>query len=262
LPKLSNQKAAIAMLEVLIGFVGGILVGATGAGVGLLITPLLVLVGYRPPLAIAVGLGTLVASKIVGAIAHHQMGNLPGRAVWILAAGGTGGALLTWWAFHTWMATGTVQADVLWRRLVGVALLAAAGGLLFNSRKGESRHLVDGHKSPSVLLAVGAGAAAPVTLTSMGSGSLLVPVLVLVTDWSVPQLAAASNLFGGVVGGLGVAFHAGLGLFDWALFAKVAAGLLPGAGLGALLSKRIPREWFAFGFGVLALYLGARLLFS
>lgn len=248
------------MIEVLIGFLGGILVGATGAGVGLLITPLLVLIGYRPALAIAVGLGTLVASKVVGAIAHHQMGNLPGRAVWILAAGGTGGAVLTWWAFHTWTPAGTAEADVLLRRLVGGALLAAACGLLFHTRNGESRRVFDGHKSPSLLLAVGAGAAAPVTLTSMGSGSLLVPVLVLVTDWSVPQLAAASNLFGGVVGILGVAFHARLGLFDWALFMKVCAGLLPGAGLGAVLSKRIPREWFALGFGVLGFFLGVRLL--
>jgi uncharacterized membrane protein YfcA len=250
------------MIEVLIGFVGGILVGATGAGVGLLITPLLVLVGYRPALAIAIGLGLLVTSKVVGAITHHQMGNLPGRAVWILAAGGIGGAVLTWWAFHTWMAAGTVEADVLWKRLLGVALLVAACGLLFNTRNGESRHVLDGHNRPTVLLAVGAGAAAPVTLTSMGSGSLLVPVLVLVTDWTVPQLAAASNLFGGVVGGLGMAFHARLGLFDWVLFAKVAAGLLPGAGVGAFLSKRISRSWFAFGFGVLGLFLGVRLLFG
>ncbi len=250
------------MTEVFIGFLGGVLVGATGAGVGLLITPLLVLAGYRPALAIAIGLGTLVASKVVGAIAHHRMGHLPGPAVWVLVAGGTGGAVLTWWGFHAWLATGATDTDVWLRRLMGVALLATACGLLLNTRNGENRRLLDGHKSPAVLLAIGAGAAAPVALTSMGSGSLLVPVLVLVTDWSVPQLAAASNLFGGVVGVLSLALHARVGLFDWGLFAKVVAGLLPGAGVGALLSKRIPHGWFARGLGVLGLYLGARLLFG
>jgi uncharacterized membrane protein YfcA len=248
------------MIEVCIGLLGGILIGATGAGVGLLVTPLLVLAGYRPAVAIAVGLGALVASKFFGALLHHQLGHWPGSATWILVVGGTGGAALTWWALHPWMAANGASTDAWLKRLLGLALLAAAFGLLLISRNGHSQPVFDAEKRPTVLFLLGAGVGAPVALTSMGSGSLLVPMLTLVTHWNVPQLAATSNLFGCVVGVLTVALQARLGPFDWELFAKVLGGLLPGVGMGVLLSRVIPRRWFARAVSIIAIYLGGRLL--
>lgn len=248
------------MLEICVGLLGGILIGATGAGVGLLVTPLLVLAGYRPAVAIAVGLGALVASKFFGTLLHRQLGHWPGPATWILVAGGTGGAALTWWVLHPWISASGASADIWLKRLLGLALLAAACGLLLIHPNGHSQPLFDAEKRPTVLFLLGAGVGAPVTLTSMGSGSFLVPMLTLVTDWSVPQLAASSNLFGCVVGVLTVGLHARLGLFDWGLFAKVLAGLLPGVGMGVLLSRVIPRRWFATAVGVTGIYLGTRLL--
>ncbi len=248
------------MLEICVGLLGGILIGATGAGVGLLVTPLLVLAGYRPAVAIAVGLGALVASKFFGALLHQQLGHWPGPATWVLVAGGTGGAALTWWALHPWMAASGAGTDAWLKRLLGLALLAAAFGLLLIHRNGRSQPVFDAEKRPTVLFLLGAGVGAPVTLTSMGSGSFLVPMLTLVTDWSVPQLAATSNLFGCVVGILTVGLHARLGLFDWGLFAKVLGGLLPGVGMGVLLSRMIPRRWFATAVSLVAIYMGGRLL--
>ncbi len=76
----------------------------------------------------------------------------------------------------------------------------------------------------------------------------------------VPQLAAASNLFGWVVGALSVVLYSRLGQFDLALFGKVLVGLMPGLFAGALASRRIPRRWFVLALGLTGLYLGARLL--
>jgi len=248
------------MIEVCIGLLGGILIGATGAGVGLLVTPLLVLAGHRPAVAIAVGLGALVASKFFGALLHQQLGHWPGSAMWILVAGGTGAAALTWWALHPWMAASGAGTDAWLKRLLGLALLAAAFGLLLIHRNGHSQPVFDAEKRPTVLFLLGASVGAPVTLTSLGSGSFLVPMLTLVTDWNVPQLAMASNLFGCVVGVLTVALHARLGLFDWRVFAMVLGGLLPGVGMGVLLSRVIPRRWFARAVSLVAIYMGGRLL--
>ena len=249
------------MIEFWIGLVGGILVGATGAGVGLLVIPLLILAGHRPAVAIGVGLGALVASKFFGALSHHQLGHWPRRGTWILVAGGTAGVALTWWTLHPWMASGA-GADVWLKRLLGLVLLAAAFTLLVTNRSSQSQRVLDAEKHPTMLFLLGAGTAGPVTLTSMGSGSLLVPVLTLMTDWSVPQLAAISNLFGFVVGALSVALYGRFGLFDWWLFAKVLAGMLPGVGVGALLSRVLPRRWFARALVVVGIYLGGRLLLA
>jgi uncharacterized protein len=249
------------MLEIWVGLAGGILIGATGAGAGLLVTPLLILLGYPPTVAIATGLGALVASKFVGTVTHHQLGHWPGRGAWTLVAGGAGGVAVAWWLLHAWVAGGGGGGADFWlKRALGAMLLAAAGGLLLGERVWRNGGSSVSEKNPALLFVLGAGAAVPVTLTSGGSGTLLVPTLALVTNWSVPQLAAASNVFGWAVGALSVITTARFGFFNWPLFAKVLVGILPGVAVGALLSRRIPRSWFVRSLVLVSVYLAARLL--
>ena len=99
-------------------------------------------------------------------------------------------------------------------------------------------------------------------LTSAGSGSVLVPVLAFITDWTPPQLVAASNAFGVVVGGFAVLLFSRAGQFSWPLFAKVLLGTLPGIYAGAILSRHIKRSWLLCGLGTIALLIGIRLLFK
>lgn len=250
------------MVEALIGVLGGVLVGATGAGVGLLVTPLLVLAGHPPMVAIGTGLGILVVSKFIGALLHGGLGHWPSRGVWILVAGGAGGAALAWWIGHTWLEFGSPEGSSWLQQALGVMLLAAALGLMATNDGGISRIELPRAKHPTALFVIGVGTGVPVTLTSLGSGSLLVPVLVLLTDWTVPQLAAASNLFGWVVGGVGLALFSKAGYLEWGALARVLLGLLPGLAIGVFLSRHIARRWFALGIGISAVYVGIRLLGS
>lgn len=248
------------MIEVLIGLLGGVLVGASGAGVGLLVTPLLILVGYPPSMAITNSVGMLAIAKLVGSVIHHRFGHFPGRSAWMLAVGGAGGVFVSLYFAHAWLASGSPQVEVWLRRLVAVALLAAGLGLLKSRRGAALQNVSPTRKRSATLFMVGLGAGAPVTLTSLGSGSLLVPALALLTDWSVPQMAAASNLYGCVIGALSVVVRSRFGSFNWALFSKVLLGLLPGLGVGVYVSRRIPRQRFAQGVAVLAEFLGMGLL--
>ena len=97
-------------------------------------------------------------------------------------------------------------------------------------------------------------------LTSAGSGSVLVPVLAFITDWTPPQLVAASNAFGVVVGGFAVLLFSRAGQFSWPLFAKVLLGTLPGIYAGAILSRHIKRSWLLCGLGTIALVIGVHLI--
>ena len=88
-------------------------------------------------------------------------------------------------------------------------------------------------------------------------GDLIEDVYVLTTK----QLAAASNLFGWVVGVIGVVLFSHAGAFAWPLFAKVLTGTLPGIYLGALVSRRITRQWLLRTVAVIAAILGVKLIF-
>ncbi|HXN22247.1 MAG TPA: sulfite exporter TauE/SafE family protein [Candidatus Dormibacteraeota bacterium] len=267
------------MLEVLIGFFGGILIGATGAGAGLLISPLLILAGYRPAVAVGTGLGVLVASKLVGSVAHYRLGHWPGGRAWQLLAGGAGGVVLTWMLAKIFFPHPSVAMDFWVRRSMACALLALPLFFFISARKGRGssghpgtspepeRHsptapVLVSAGQPAALFAVGMAVGAPVLVTSLGSGSILAPALLLVTDWEVPQLAAVSNWFGLVVGVLSVAAHLQMGNLQVGSFGKLGLGIVPGVALGAWLSRKIPRASFVYGMSAAALFLGARLLFG
>ncbi|HEX9457864.1 MAG TPA: sulfite exporter TauE/SafE family protein [Thermoanaerobaculia bacterium] len=259
------------MLEILIGIAGGVLIGATGAGAGSLLTPLLILAGYRPALAIGTGMGSLFVSKLVGSVAHRRLGHWPGKIGWFVIAGGLVGVALASAAAAQW---GQPGGETALRRLVGGTLLIASAAATYVSRRQklaekdvekevESAPLPsDDHPTPQpwILLAVGIAVAAVVSITSAGSGSLLVTFLLLATTWRVPQLAAMSNVFGSVVGALTLGLHWKLHDFDPHLFGLVMAGVIPGVLIGVLLSRWISRQWLVWGVYILGIYLGVALL--
>src|SRR5512132_3025005 len=107
------------MREVFFGLLGGTLIGATGIGSGSLLTPLLILAGYRPSVAVTTGLATLIVSKLTGSIAHRSLGNWPGHRAWFVIAGGVLGVLAVTLAVRA----GMTPSEVFTRRAVAVSLL-------------------------------------------------------------------------------------------------------------------------------------------
>jgi uncharacterized membrane protein YfcA len=249
------------MIEFLIGIAGGVLIGSTGAGLGLLVTPLLIVVGYSPSMAVGTGLAVSVVAKLAGTLVHDRLGHWPGREFWILLAGGAGGVAVVWGFLGAWLVPGRLDFDVWLKRALAVMLILAAIALLKINRSG-GRRLVECGRSRALLFPIGLGVGTLQALTSAGSGSLLVPILASTTDWEVPQMAAVSNLFGWLVGALSVGMYFRLGGFDLYLFIKVLMGLLPGVVAGSLASRWISRGWFVRGIAALTTCVGVRLLFG
>ena len=242
------------MREVLFGLLGGMLIGATGIGSGSLLTPLLIMAGYPPSVAVSTGLSTLVVSKLTGSIAHHSRGNWPGRQGWLVVGGGVLGV-----AIIAIVARGGLSPSELFvRRAVAISLFASSIAVWIRSKPAAiaSERPTDAR----ALFLSGMIVGGFVTLTSAGSGSLLVPLLLIITAWGVPQLAATSNLFGWVVALLSFALHVSLRTFDPHLFLLVLAGLVPGVIGGVALSPWIDRRSFTPALSLFTLYLGIQLI--
>src|SRR5437868_5840690 len=248
------------MLELVIGFAGGILMGATGMGLGVVITPLLILSGYRPAVAVATALGLAAGCKIAGVLVHRQLGHWPGRRAWIVVGGGIGGVLGTWFLIRGWRLMTLPGADLWLKRGVAVAILLAACALLVTGAERKKREESEHDENGTALLLAGLSVGPVEALTSVGSGSLLGPLLVSTTGWSVPQLATVGNLFGWVVAVMSAMLYSRVGCFNVPLFGKVMIGLMPGLMAGVFLSRRIERRWYARFLGVVGVCLALRLL--
>jgi uncharacterized membrane protein YfcA len=193
-------------------------------------------------------------SKLTGSIAHHSRGNWPGRQGWIVVWGGILGV-----AVVAIIARGGLSPSELFvRRAVAVSLFASSIAVWIRLKRET-----DVPETPSdarALFLSGAIVGGFVMLTSAGSGSLLVPLLLAITAWGVPQLAATSNLFGWVAALLSFALHVSMKTFDPHLFLLVLAGLIPGVIGGVVLSPWIDRRTFTPALSVFTLYLAIQLI--
>lgn len=105
----------------------GLLSGMFGVGGGFLMTPLLILTGIPPAVAVATGANQLVAASVSGVIAHWRRGNVDFKMGTVLLVGGLVGSAFGTWIFAILKSAG--QVDLL-ISLSYVAFLGIIGGLM------------------------------------------------------------------------------------------------------------------------------------
>ncbi|GAA1028589.1 sulfite exporter TauE/SafE family protein [Virgisporangium ochraceum] len=246
----------------LAGFGVGTVVGLTGMGGGALMTPVLVLFFGVPPLA-AVSSDLVVSAvmKPFGGVVHARRGTVNWQLVAWLCAGSVPsafcGALLA-------RAAGGDDVQEVVRLSLGVALLLALAGLLGKAYLARSRRSVPAtgirvRPVPTVLL--GALGGLVVGMTSVGSGSLIIVILLML----YPMLRANDLVGTDLVQAVPLVAAAALGhLLFGDLHLDVAGALLvgsiPGVLLGAHLSTRAPAGFVRSALAVVLVASGLKLL--
>ena len=111
-----------------LGIIVGFLSGLFGVGGGILLTPLLIMIGIPPAIATASSVNQLVATSVSGAYAHKRMGHVDVKlGIVILLGGIIGGTLGVHWV--RWLQEGGVLDIVI--LLLYVILLGGVGGYMF-----------------------------------------------------------------------------------------------------------------------------------
>ncbi len=254
------------MLITVIGFFTGILIGLTGTGGGVLVTPLLLVLTPYPALVL---IGTDIVNgaitKLLGVFEHRRLGQVRWKLASFLIAGTVPGTISGILVLRHLKATmDGHQLDHLLRLVLGVTLFCVAI-LLPLLRYGKLKPPKTWFDSPAVgarinLVVVGALVGFLVALTSIGSGSLLMVFLLLLTPYPLGELVGTDIFYGLVTMALAGSMHARMGHFDGGLLMHLAIGSLPGVVIGSRLTKIIPERYFSWLFTVLYFSLGARLL--
>jgi len=222
----------------------GIIVGMTGMGGGALMTPILVLFFGIPPIAaVSSDLAASAVMKPFGGWVHAKRGTVNWRLVRWLCLGSVPSAFLGVLLLRLIGNDDAMQQTI--KIALGAALLLAAGGLLLKAWAGRNRPsggpAAEVVVRPLPTLLLGAVGGLIVGLTSVGSGSLIIVILLAM----YPKLRANDLVGTDLVQAIPLVMAAALG---HALFGDlkldiagaVLIGSIPGVLLGARISSRAP----------------------
>lgn len=249
------------------GLIVGTLVGLTGMGGGVLMTPLLVL-GLGMPATAAVGtdLAYSTFTKLAGAWQHWRQGTVDMRVVRPLALGSVPATIVAvsmLFLLHRLHAAG-VEAAL--ERLIGVMLVVAAAMMLhklWRSFRGGADPLpMDLASYPTRrLVAIGVFGGFLVGLTSIGSGSLIIALLVMTVSLAPEKLVGTDVAHAFLlVGAAALAHFLVMNDVDVALASKLLVGSIPGALIGSRLAVWVPRRPLQVGLAVLLLTSAVSML--
>jgi hypothetical protein len=240
---------ALSPYVVLGSAVVGLLVGLTGAGGGALMTPMLILLfGIKPSAAISSDLVAAVVMRPVGAIVHMQKGTVNFRLVGWMTLGSVPMAFAGAYLLHLLGNGASAQRNV--EMALGAALLAGAAAMvaryILDRRSGAQRtaevHQVTVRPLPTV--AIGMTGGLIVGMTSVGSGSLMIILLL----FTYPLLSAGQLVGTDLTQAVPLTAAAALGALtfghvQFGVTASVIAGSVPAVLIGALLSSRAPDRY-------------------
>ena len=250
------------------GLLMGLLVGLTGMGGGALMTPFLIFIGVRPTVAVGTDLFQMMFTKSFGAWQHHRQGSVNYRVVLPLIAGSLPGAMAGVVLLRVMEDSFGISADVFLTRMLGAVLTLAGVALfirLFMSRWLWKRAQPREDEAPRggkflMLSAVGALLGLLVGLTSVGSGTLFIVMMVALLRMSMRHIVGTDVAHSALLTAGAGLLHLGFGNVDLALAANILIGSVPGVIVGSRMTVRIPERGLRAAVAIALMSVGLKLL--
>jgi uncharacterized membrane protein YfcA len=227
----------------------GFLVGMTGAGGGALMTPMLILLfGIKPSSAISSDLVAAVVMRPFGAAVHLRRGTVNRRLVGWMVLGSVPLAFLGAYLLHLLGNAKAAQDNI--QTALGAALLLGASAMVLRyvldrrgaaARTGLVREVVP---KPLRTVAIGMIGGIVVGMTSVGSGSLMIILLLFV----YPMLGANQLVGTDLTQAVPLTLAAALGALvfghvEFGVTLSLIIGSVPAVLIGSLLSSSAPDRY-------------------
>ncbi len=227
----------------------GFLVGMTGAGGGALMTPMLILFfGVKPSTAISSDLVAAVLMRPVGAVVHMTKKTVNYSLVGWMVLGSVPSALLGAYVLHLLGNSKGAEDNV--QILLGAALLLGACAMVLryglDRRSGQARRGLIGQVvvRPLPTVAIGVLGGFVVGMTSVGSGSLMIVLLLFLYPVLGANQLVGTDLTQAVPLTLAAALGAlAFGHVEFAVTTSIVLGSVPAVLVGSLISSRAPDRY-------------------
>jgi hypothetical protein len=227
----------------------GFLVGMTGAGGGALMTPMLILLfGIKPSTAISSDLVAAVLMRPVGAVVHMTRRTVNYSLVGWMVLGSVPAALFGAYTLHLFGNSKGAEDHV--QIALGTALLLGAAAMLFryalDRRSGRGRHGLIGEVGvrPLPTVAIGVVGGFVVGMTSVGSGSLMIVLLLFLYPLLGANQLVGTDLTQAVPLTAAAALGAlAFGHVEFGLTLSIIVGSVPAVLAGSLISSKAPDRY-------------------
>ncbi|HEY4433674.1 MAG TPA: sulfite exporter TauE/SafE family protein, partial [Candidatus Cybelea sp.] len=232
---------------VVVGFVVGACTAYSGVGAGAITTPLLIFLGVGTDKAIGSDLLFALGTRLVAMIAHVQKRTVQVSVLWRLSIGGLPGAIIGV-ALSVWLHKhlDIRQLEHTLRLAVAAALLISAAGIIFNRKLASDFSDTAANNLPTLRLAlIGFFVGITVSITSIGAGSLTLPLLLLVAPVvALRRLVGTDLAFAVVVLVPSLLGHWKIGDVNPMIAGSLLLGSIPGVFVGSHFVTRLPERWF------------------
>jgi uncharacterized membrane protein YfcA len=227
----------------------GFLVGMTGAGGGALMTPMLILLfGVQPAAAISSDLVAAVVMRPIGAAVHLRRGTVNLRLVGWMVLGSAPMAFAGAYLLHLMGNGKSAQENI--EVALGAALLVGAGAMVLRQaldrRSGGERNATvrDIVPRPLPTVAIGMVGGVIVGMTSVGSGSLMIIMLLFL----YPKLSAGQLVGTDLNQAVPLTLAAALGALafghvELSVTTSLILGSVPAVFVGSLVSSSAPDRY-------------------
>src|SRR5438094_7229307 len=254
----------LILTKIVIGFAVGTLIGMTGLGGGVLLLPILIFSLKVPPI-IAVGSDALFnfITKIGSGLMHLRKSTVRRKVVVALATGSVPGSILgVSFMVHLRTVYGSGVNNFI-TSAVGLLLVCIPTLLLFQTQIEE--HVANRPPTMKSFLGmsvIGLVAGFLVGMTSVGSGSMIMMLLLLFYSYPPKVMVGTDIVHAVALTGVTSLLHWRLGNVDPKLVASLMIGSIPGGLVGSHLSTRVPVLWLRRILCAVLLATGARMLWA
>ncbi len=221
----------------------------TGAGGGALMTPMLILLfGVQPSAAISSDLVAAVLMRPIGAVVHLRQRTVNLRLVGWMVLGSVPMAFVGAYLLHLMGHAKTAQKNI--ELALGIALLVGAGAMVlryFLDRKSGQDRTAGVHDitpRPLRTVAIGAIGGIVVGMTSVGSGSLMIIMLLFLYPMIGAKQLVGTDLTQAVPLTTAAALGAlAFGHVEFGVTTSLIIGSVPAVFVGSMLSSSAPDRY-------------------